>query len=107
MMKVRIAPGDSVKFVATDKGHNVEDIDGMLPEGVEEFKSKVNEEYVLTVSAPGLYGVRCTPHTPMGMVAVIQAGGDASNYDALAEGKLPKRARERLDAPATDTLPPR
>ena len=95
---VQAEVGDTITFVPTDTSHDVASIKGMRPEGVEEFKSKVNEEYVLTVSEPGLYGVRCTPHTPMGMVALIQAGGDASNYDALAEGKLPKRARERLDA---------
>lgn len=95
---VQAEVGDTITFVPTDKSHDVAAIKGMLPEGVEEFKSKVNEEYVLTVEKPGLYGIRCTPHTPMGMVGLIQVGGDASNYDALAEGKLPKRARERLDA---------
>ena len=94
---VQAEVGDTITFVPTDKSHDVAAIKGMLPEGVEEFKSKVNEEYVLTVTEPGLYGVRCTPHTPMGMVALVQVGADASNYDALAGGKLPKRARERLD----------
>ena len=28
---VKVAPGDTVKFVATDKGHNAETIKGMLP----------------------------------------------------------------------------
>ena len=95
---VQAEVGDTITFVPTDKSHDVASIKGMLPEGVEEFKSKVNEEYVLTVTEPGLYGLRCSPHTPMGMVALVQVGGDASNYDALAEGKLPKRAREQLDA---------
>ena len=30
---VKIAPGDTVRFVSTDKGHNAETIKGMLPEG--------------------------------------------------------------------------
>ncbi|MFT3691119.1 pseudoazurin [Paenirhodobacter sp.] len=90
--------GDTVTFVPTDKGHDVMSLPGMLPEGVEAFESKLNETYVLKVETPGLYGVKCKPHLPMGMVAVIQVGGDASNYDALATGKLPKKARERLDA---------
>ena len=32
---VKIAPGDTVKFVATNKGHNAETIKGMLPEGAD------------------------------------------------------------------------
>ena len=30
---IKVAPGDTVKFVATDKGHNAETIKGMLPDG--------------------------------------------------------------------------
>jgi plastocyanin len=29
----KIAPGETVKFLATDKGHNVESVKDMLPEG--------------------------------------------------------------------------
>jgi plastocyanin len=32
---VSAAPGDTIRFVPTDKGHNVETIKGMLPEGAE------------------------------------------------------------------------
>ncbi|WP_199261472.1 pseudoazurin [Paracoccus binzhouensis] len=90
--------GDTITFVPTDKSHDVASLPGMLPEGVAEFESKLNEQYVLTVDKPGLYAVKCKPHLPMGMVALIQAGGDASNYDAVAGGKLPKKARQRMDA---------
>ena len=71
---VKAMPGDVIHFIATDKGHNVESIKGMLPEGVERFKSKFNVDYELTVNAEGLYGLKCTPHYGMGMVALIQVG---------------------------------
>ncbi len=35
---VKVAPGDTVTFIPTDKGHNVETIKGMIPEGAEAFK---------------------------------------------------------------------
>ncbi|MFC3568871.1 pseudoazurin [Paracoccus sp. TOH] len=95
---VQAEVGDTITFVPTDKSHDVASLPGMLPEGVAEFESKLNEQYVLTVDKPGLYAVKCKPHLPMGMVALIQAGGDASNYDAVAGGKLPKKARQRMDA---------
>ena len=95
---VQAEVGDTITFVPVDKGHDVVSLPDMLPEGVEEFESKLNEEFVLTVEKAGLYGVKCKPHLPMGMVALIQVGGDASNYDAIAGGKLPKKARERMDA---------
>ena len=95
---VKAEPGDTIHFIPTDKSHNVEAIRDILPEGVEVFKSKINEEYVLTVTEPGLYGVKCTPHFAMGMVALIQVGDAPANLEAAQTAKLPKKARERLDA---------
>ena len=95
---VKAAPGDTIRFVPVDKGHNVESIKGMLPDGVEKFKSKVNEEYVMTVTVPGLYGVKCSPHFSMGMVALIQVGDVPATVEAVSAVKLPKKADERIKA---------
>ncbi len=95
---VKAEPGDVIHFVPTDKSHNVEAIKDILPEGVETFKSKINEEYSLTVTEPGLYGVKCTPHFAMGMVGLIQVGDAPANLDAAKGAKLSKKARERMDA---------
>ncbi|WP_439623652.1 pseudoazurin [Shinella sp.] len=100
---IAAAPGDTIRFIPTDKSHNVEGIKGMLPEGVKPFKSKVNQEYVLTVSEPGFYGVKCSPHYSMGMVALIRVGDGSPNLDAAKAVKLPKKAAERMTA-AFDTL---
>ncbi|MEQ1943893.1 pseudoazurin [Mesorhizobium sp. VNQ89] len=78
------APGDTIRFIPTDKGHNVESIKGMLPEGVEAFKSKFNEEYTLKVDGNGVYGVKCTPHYGMGMVALINVGDPTNAAEAQA-----------------------
>lgn len=95
---VAAAPGDTIRFIPTDKSHNVEGIKGMIPEGVQPFKSKVNEEYVLTVSAPGIYGVKCSPHFSMGMVALIKVGDTPANLEAAKSVKLPAKAGERMKA---------
>ncbi len=78
------APGDKIRFVPTDKGHNVETIKGMLPDGAEPFKSKFNEDFTVTVTAEGVYGVKCAPHYAMGMVALIQVGEPANADEARA-----------------------
>ena len=95
---VQAAPGDTIHFVATDKTHNVESIKGMLPDGVEAFKGKLNENYDLTVAAEGVYGVKCTPHYAMGMVMLVAVGDPAANLEAAQAAKNPKKAQERLDA---------
>jgi len=95
---VQVQPGDVVHFVPTDKGHDVESIKGMVPEGVEPFKAKMNEAYDLTATVEGVYGVKCTPHLPMGMVALVVVGDPSSNLEAAKAAKNPKKAQERFDA---------
>ena len=95
---VEAQPGDVIHFIPTDKGHDVESVKGMLPDGVEPFKAKMNEAYDLTVTEEGVYGVKCTPHVPMGMVALIVVGAPSSNLEAAKAVKNPKKAQERFDA---------
>ncbi|HKU05016.1 MAG TPA: pseudoazurin [Bradyrhizobium sp.] len=71
---VKVEPGDTVKFVATDKSHNAESIKNMLPEGAAPFAGKMNENVVVTFDKPGVYGVKCMPHYAMGMVALVVVG---------------------------------
>src|SRR3546814_19176985 len=52
---VRIDTGDSVTFVPTTKGHNVQSIQGMRPDGAEELELGFNQEGTLTFTTPGLY----------------------------------------------------
>lgn len=92
---INAAIGDTITFIPTDRGHNVESIDGMLPEGVEEFKSGMNVEYVLTIETDGVIGVKCTPHYALGMVALIQVG-EATNLDEVLAVNLRGKAKKRF-----------
>lgn len=92
---VKASIGDTIKFIPTDKGHNVESIKGMLPAGVEKFKSKFNKEFVLTVETEGVYGIKCSPHFGLGMVALI-AVGEPVNLEQAKSAKLNKKSKERL-----------
>ncbi len=90
---VKITPGDTVKFVPADKGHNVETIPGMLPEGAQPFAGKMSEAVTVTFDKPGVYGFRCKPHYGMGMVGMIVVG-DAANVDAAKTVTHPGRAKQ-------------
>jgi pseudoazurin len=81
---VRVAPGDTIKFVPTDKSHSAETIKGMLPDGAAEFKGKVNQEVTVTLDKEGVYGVKCPPHYGMGMVALIVVGQPVNAEQAKA-----------------------
>ncbi len=95
---IKIAAGDTVKFIPTDKGHNAESIRGMLPDGAELFKGKINQEIDVTFTVPGVYGIKCLPHLAMGMVALVVVDDPAANLEAAKAVKNPPKATERFDA---------
>lgn len=95
---IKIAEGDSITFIPTDKSHNAETVKGLIPEGATPFKGKVNEIIKVTFDMPGAYAVKCAPHVGMGMIAVVIVGDAPANLDAIKAAKFPKKARERLDA---------
>ncbi|WAB99969.1 pseudoazurin [Pseudomonas putida] len=92
---LRIAAGDTVRFVPTQSGHNAASLPGLLPEGAMAFKSKLNQPFEQTFTVAGVYGIHCIPHLAMGMVMLIQVG-DARLTELPAA--LPARARTRLAA---------
>jgi pseudoazurin len=94
---LKIAVGDTVKFLPTDKSHNAESIKGMMPEGAETFKGRTNKEVEATFDLEGLYGVMCKPHFAMGMVMSIEVGEVDAVPETFFEGRVPKRARQRFD----------
>lgn len=94
---VRIAPGDTVTFLPTDKGHNAESIKEMTPEGGDLFKGRIGKEVVANFTVPGVYGIKCAPHLGMGMIAVVVVGDDVRNLEAVKAVKMPKKAQERFE----------
>ncbi len=104
---IKVAPGDTVKFVATDKGHNAETIKGMLPDGAATFIGKNGEDIAVKFDQAGIYGVKCAPHYGMGMVAMIVVGTPADEDHAKAVPQVGKAKQvfatlfERLAATKT------
>lgn len=92
---IRAVPGDTVRFVPVDPSHNAVSVEGMTPAGGPTVEGGINEEIVLQVEQEGIYGIHCTPHYGMGMVALIQVGDDLSNLEEAmtVAAKAPGRAK--------------
>lgn len=96
---VKASPGDTIRFMPTNPSHNAETIPNMLPAGVAPVKGAMNKEMTLTVTKPGLYGIKCMPHYSMGMVALVQVGKPTPADIAAAKAvKLPPFAAKRMTA---------
>ena len=95
---VHARPGDTIRYVPTHPGHNAELIAGMLPAGVAVQRGAMGREFVLRVTAPGVYGVKCAPHYGMGMVGLVQVGAGGPNLAAAqaAGARAPGIARRRF-----------
>ncbi len=91
----RIDVGDTITWVPTSKGHNVEIV--AAPEGFDiPKKSKNNKEVAITFDTPGVYLYQCTPHKSMGMIALIVVGEDTSNKDDIAKAKAVGKSKKKL-----------
>ncbi|MEM8852352.1 MAG: pseudoazurin [Pseudomonadota bacterium] len=88
-----IAPGDTVTFVPTDKGHNAATKRGMLPDGAEPWNGAIDEEISVTLTVPGTYGYVCLPHLEMGMVGLILVGDYTVNFEDARKVRQIGRAR--------------
>lgn len=93
---LEITAGDRVRFVPTHKSHNAATVEGMVPEGVEGFKSRINDEFETGFDKPGFYGIKCSPHYGMGMVMLIKVG-DATLPQSYRTVDMPARAKPRFE----------
>lgn len=94
---VKVAKGDTVKWVATNPGHNVAFVPGGVPAGVAPFTSGFAKEIKYKFDKPGIYVYKCTPHLGMGMVGLVLVGNDKSNLAAAKAAFVPPLAKKRLE----------
>lgn len=96
---IKAAPGDVIRFMPTDPSHNAETIASLLPAGATPMKGVMNKDVSITVTTPGLYGIKCMPHYSMGMVALIQVGKvPPAALSAARAVRLPPLAARRMTA---------
>ena len=90
---VNIDVGDTVTWLPTSKGHNVEMI--ASPNGMK-LKSKNGKEVKITFDSSGIYYYWCTPHKGMGMIGLVVVGSDLSNIDDIATAKAIGKSKKKL-----------
>lgn len=80
-MVIKIAPGDTVRWENMPT-HNVETVDGLVPEGTEKINSPMGENYQHTFDKEGIYIYICTPHIGAGMGGAVIVG-EPTNLDTI------------------------
>ena len=90
---VKVDVGDTVTWLPSSKGHNVEMISS--PNKMK-FKSKNGKEAKITFDTPGIYYYLCTPHKGMGMIGLVVVGNDMSNIDNVKKAKAYGKSKKKL-----------
>ena len=90
---VKIEVGDTVTWLPSSKGHNVEMISS--PNKMK-FKSKNGKEAKITFDTPGIYYYLCTPHKGMGMIGLVVVGNDMSNINDVKKAKAYGKSKKKL-----------
>jgi len=94
----RIEVGDSITWLPTSKGHNVEFIAG--PDGWKApKKSKLSKEFTYAFDTPGVYLYQCTPHKSMGMITLVVVGElslTQEGVDAIKGAKVRGKSKKKL-----------
>ena len=87
--------GDSIEWLPTNEGHNVEFLAGpkisVLPN-----KSKIDAFYSVVFKVPGIYLYQCSPHGNMGMLGLIVVGNDFHNLENIEKIRLSRVAASVL-----------
>ena len=84
---IHINVGDTVEWIPTNEGHNVEFIITPTMVSLPE-RSKMNEPYSMIFQEAGIYVYGCTPHLNTGMLGLIVVGNDFHNIEDINEVKL-------------------
>ncbi|MEM8591727.1 MAG: pseudoazurin [Pseudomonadota bacterium] len=95
---VRAMPGDTIKFISVDRGHNAQSNADWSPEGGTEWKSKINDDIEITIDVEGAYMYECQPHASAGMIGLILVGDVSGNYEDLKGQRFRGKARQRAQA---------
>ena len=87
---------DTVTWLPTTKGHNVEFIEAPESADLPKKPSKVNKEFSYTFNEPGIYLYQCSPHKSMGMIALVVVDENLSNIDNIASTRVVGKSKKKL-----------
>lgn len=96
---LKIAAGDTVKFLSAGSGYDANSIKDMLPDGATPLVGRNGADLAVRFDREGVYGVKCLPHRGICMVLMVsapasagRATGDRQDGKADTLAMLPDKA---------------
>ena len=94
---VHVMPGDTIQFVSTDRGHNSQEDEDMMPEDGDIWEGRINGDIEVTFTTEGAYGYYCQPHQSVGMVGLILVGDATASLEELKGVRQRGKAKQRYE----------
>jgi len=94
---LQVQPGDTVRFIPEQPGHNSQSNDDLAPEGGQTWEGRINQEVEVSLETEGTYPYYCLPHQTAGMVGLILVGDFSVNFEEARGGRFRGRARQRYE----------
>jgi pseudoazurin len=82
-----IKAGDTIEWLPTNEGHNVEFLAGPQMNTLSR-KSEINALFSVVFKNPGCLLYHCTPHGNMGMLGLIVVDNDFHNLESVQKVQL-------------------
>jgi pseudoazurin len=82
-----IEAGDTIEWLPTNEGHNVEFLAGPQMNTLSR-KSEINALFSVVFKNPGCLLYHCTPHGNMGMLGLIVVDNDFHNLESVQKVQL-------------------
>ena len=98
---IKVSKGDTIHFKAVDMSHNSVSMEGMIPDGANNWLGQLSQDISITLDTEGVYVYQCDPHLMMAMIGVIQVG-KAVNLDSVKQAAENQKSKfimnsDRLD----------
>ena len=94
---LHVTMGDTVIWLPTSKGHNVEFVVGPDNAELPKKSSKVNKEFSFVFTEPGIYLYQCSPHKSMGMIAFVVVDNNTHNLEVVKSTRVFGKSKKKLE----------
>ena len=99
---IKVSKGDTVHFKSVDLSHNSSAVEGMIPDGAENWTGQINQDISVKLDSEGVYVYQCDPHLVMAMVGVIQVGA-ATNLEEIKQAARTMKATFAMNGERLET----
>jgi len=69
---IKVSKGDTIHFKAVDMSHNSVSMEGMIPDGANNWLGQLSQDISVTLDTEGVYVYQCDPHLMMAMIGVYK-----------------------------------